>query len=171
MSAALTVLSLGIVVLVLARDWGHRKVTLLAVLRPLIGVVIIPFVAPGWSASGRGLVLEVGALAVGVGLGLLTFAFIRVSVDSAGQVWTDASYPYAIAWIVIAAIRLVLIYGTEHWFTMQVGTFLVDNHISVNAFADSIIFVTIAPVVVNRLAIGIRSRMLVSARRVTVTTP
>jgi hypothetical protein len=170
MSVALTVLSLAIVALVLARDWGHRKVTLFALLRPLIGVIIIPFVAPGWTASGHGLVLEIAALAVGIALGLLTFAFMKVSVDASGQEWTDAGYPYAAAWIVIAAIRLILIYGTEHWFTRQVGTFLVNNHISVNAFADSIIFLSIGPVVVNRLAILVRIRTLSSARRVTVPT-
>jgi hypothetical protein len=83
-------------------------------------------------------------------------------------VWTDAGYPYAAAWIVIAAVRLILIYGTEHWFTLAVGTFLVNNHISVDAFADSIIFVSIGPVVVNRLAILVRSRTIAPAQRVTV---
>jgi hypothetical protein len=44
---------------------------------------------------------------------------------------------------------------------------LVDNHISVAAFADSIMFLFLAPVVVNRLAILVRSRTLAPAQRVT----
>jgi len=87
MSTAMTFASLAIVVLILARDFGHRRVTLFAVLRPLIAAaIVIPFVAPGWNASGDGLLLEVGALLLGVAVGLLTFAFMRVSVDAAGQV-------------------------------------------------------------------------------------
>ncbi len=161
MSTAMTFASLAIVVLILARDFGHRRVTLFAVLRPLIAAaIVIPFVAPGWNASGDGLALEIGALLLGIAVGLLTFAFMRVSVDATGQVWTDAGYPYAVAWVVFTVARLIFVYGCEHWFTRELGTFLVGNHIAVDAFADAIIFVFLTPVVTNRIAIGIRSRMI-----------
>jgi hypothetical protein len=160
MSTVLTILSLAIVVLVLARDWGHRRVTLLALCRPLIAVVIIPFVAPGWSAAGNGLLLEAAALVLGIAVGLLTFAFMKVSVDASGQAWTDAGYPYAVAWVVFTAARLIFVYGCQHWFTRQLGMFLVNNHVPLTAFADSIMFAFLAPVITNRLAIGIRSRLV-----------
>lgn len=84
------------------------------------------------------------------------------------RAWTCASgYPYAAAWLIFTAARLLFVYGVEHWFTRSVGIFLVDNHISVDAFADSIMFLFLAPVVVNRLAILVRSRTLVPAQRVT----
>jgi hypothetical protein len=70
------------------------------------------------------------------------------------QAWTDTGLPYTVIWVALAAVRLTLIYGTEHWFTRAIGKFLVNNHISVNAFADSIIFVAIAPVIANRLTIS-----------------
>jgi hypothetical protein len=168
MSTVLTLISLATVALVLARDWGHRKVSLFALLRPLIAVIIVPFVAPGWDLSGPGLPLEIGGLVAGVALGLVTMAFMRVSVDAGGQAWTDTGLPYALLWVVLAALRLILIYGTEHWFTQAVGMFLVNNHISVDAFADSIIFLAIAPVVANRLAILIRVRVISAGRRTTV---
>jgi hypothetical protein len=168
MSTVLTLISLATVALVLARDWGHRKVSLFALLRPLIAVIIVPFVAPGWDLSGPGLPLEIGGLVAGVALGLVTMAFMRVSVDAGGQAWTDTGLPYALLWVVLAALRLILIYGTEHWFTQAVGMFLVNNHISVDAFADSIIFLAIAPVVANRLAILIRVRVISAGRRATV---
>jgi hypothetical protein len=167
MSTALTIASLAIVALVLARDWGHRRVTLFALCRPLIAAaVILPFVAPGWSASGHGLLLEIAALVLGIAVGLGTAAFMRVSMDVTGQAWTDAGYPYAAAWVAFTAARLLFVYGCEHWFTRGLGMFLVDNHIAVTAFADSIMFVFIAPVVTNRLAIGIRTRMLAGRGRV-----
>jgi hypothetical protein len=165
MSAVLTLVSLATVALVLARDWGHRKVSLFALLRPLIAVVIIPFVAPGWDLSGPGLPLEIGGLVAGVALGVITMAFMTVSVDDSGQAWTDTGLPYAALWVALAALRLILIYGTEHWFTQAVGTFLVNNHISVDAFADSIIFLAIGPVVANRLAILLRVRLISGSRR------
>jgi hypothetical protein len=162
-----TLISLAVVALVLARDWGHRRVTLFALLRPLVAVVIIPFVAPGWDLSGHGLPLEVGGLVAGVALGLLAVFFMKVSVDTSGQAWTDAGLPYAAIWIVIAAARLIIIYGSQHWFTQDLGMFLINNHISVNAFADSIIFLAIAPVVANRLAILIRVRKISAGQHAT----
>jgi hypothetical protein len=104
---------------------------------------------------------------VGVALGVVTMAFMTVSVDDSGQAWTDTGVPYAALWVVVAALRLILIYGTEHWFTQAVGTFLVNNHISVDAFADSIIFLAIGPVVANRLAILLRVRLISGSRRAT----
>ena len=160
MSSALTIVSLAIVALVIARDWGHRRVTLFALCRPLIAVIIVPFVAPGWSASGNGLLLEAAALVLGIAVGLGTSAFMKVSVDANGQAWTDAGYPYAAAWVVFTAVRLIFVYGCQHWFTRQLGMFLVDNHIALTAFADSIMFAFLAPVITNRLAIGIRSRVI-----------
>ena len=171
MSTILTFVSLAIVALVLARDWGHRKVTLFALLRPLVAVIIIPFVAPGWDLHGAGLPLEIGGLVAGVALGLLAVAFMKVSVDAEGQAWTDAGVPYAVIWIIIAAARLVVIYGSEHWFTQDLGMFLVSNHISVDAFADSVIFLAIAPVVANRLAILVRVRMAGARRRSAAAVP
>jgi hypothetical protein len=160
MSTPLTIISLAVVALLLARDWGHRRVTMLALLRPLIAIVIIPFFAPGWSGSGAGLALEAGGLVLGVAIGLLTFAFMRFSIDDHGQVWSDTGYTYVAIWIAFTAARLIFVYGTEHWFTRQIGSFLVSNHIAVDAFAYSIIFLFIAPILTNRLAILVRTRTL-----------
>jgi hypothetical protein len=88
-------------------------------------------------------------------------------VDASGQAWTDAGYPYATAWVVFTVARLIFVYGCQHWFTRQLGMFLVDNHIALTAFADSIMFAFIAPVVINRLAIGIRSRVIAGRNHAT----
>jgi len=161
MSTALTLLNLAIVAVLLARDWGHRRVTLLGLLRPLLlAAVIVPFVMPGWDLTGNGLILAVAAAVVGAVLGVITCLFMRVAVDAAGQTWTDAGLAYAVAWIVIAAARQAFIYGCQHWFTRNVGVFLVDNHISVDAFADSIMLLTLGTMVANRLTILVRSRRL-----------
>jgi hypothetical protein len=85
---------------------------------------------------------------------------MKVSVHASGQARTDAGYPHAAAWVVFTAARLIFGYGCEHWLTTDLGMFLGDHHIAVTAFADSIMFVFLAPVITNRLAIGIRSRLI-----------
>lgn len=160
MSTALTVLNIAIVVVLLARDWGHRRITLFGLLRPLIlAAVVVPFVMPGWDFTGRGLLLVVGAAVIGALLGILTCTFMRVSVDANGRGWTDAGIAYAVAWVVIAGARQLFIYGVQHWFTRDVGKFLVDNHISVNSFADAILLLTLGTMIANRLTILVRSRL------------
>ncbi|MFE9689630.1 hypothetical protein [Micromonospora sp. NPDC005806] len=160
MSTALTLANLAIVAVLLARDWGHRRVSLLALLRPLLlSAVVVPFVMPGWDLTGNGLLLELATVAAGALLGVLASSFMRVTVDATGRAWTDAGLAYVAVWIAIAASRQAFIYGCQHWFTRDLGAFLVGNRISVNAFADSIMLLTLTTVVANRLAILIRSRL------------
>ena len=73
--------------------------------------------------------------------------------------WTDAGVAYAVVWVVIAAARQVFIYGCQHWFTRDLGLFLIDNRISVNAFADSVMLLTLATMIANRLTILVRTRL------------
>lgn len=159
MSTALTLVSLAVVALVLVKDWGHRRVTVFALLRPLLAAaVVVPFVAPGWDASGGGLAMEIGSVVVGGLLGLLASAFAKVTVDADGQAWTDAGLGYAAVWVAITGLRQLFVYGCQHWYTRDLGRFLFSHHISVAAFADSIMFLALAPIVGNRLAILVRSR-------------
>jgi hypothetical protein len=160
MSSALTLVSIAMVAVVLLKDWGHRRVTLIALLRPLLlAAVIVPFVMPGWDLAGNGLLLELGAALAGIAVGLLACSFMKVTVDAGGQTWTDAGLAYAAVWVTFTAARQAFIYGCQHWFTRDLGMFLIHDHISVNAFADSIMLVSLAPVLANRLAILVRSRV------------
>ncbi|MGW5365307.1 hypothetical protein [Actinopolymorpha pittospori] len=166
MSTALTLLNLAIVAVLLVRDWGHRRVTLFGLLRPLLlAAVVVPFVSPGWDLTSNGLVLEVLAAVVGALLGVLSCLFMRVTVDTGGQRWTQAGVAYAVAWVAIAATRQVFIYGCQHWFTRDLGMFLIDNRISVNAFADSIMLLTLATMIANRLTILVRAHLAAAGPR------
>lgn len=159
MSSAVTILNIAIVVVLLWRDWGRRRVTTFGLLRPLVlFAVVVPFVAPGWDLSGGGLWLVSLAVVLGVILGALPTVFMRVTADPTGQGWSEAGYAYAVGWIVVSALRQLFIYGCQHWYTHALGVFLFDHHISVNAFADSIMFLTLATIVGNRATIFVRSR-------------
>ncbi|MEV5576443.1 hypothetical protein AB0L06_40985 [Spirillospora sp. NPDC052269] len=162
MSTALTLVNLAVVGLVLMRDFGHRRVPkIVTLLRPLVlFVLIVPFVMPGWDFTGNGLLLQLAAIVAGAGIGVLTCAFMKISRDDKGQEWSDAGVAYAVVWAVVVLLRQGLIYGSQHWFTHDLGVFLVDNRISVHAYAGTIMFLSVTTVFGNRLALLLRSRRL-----------
>jgi hypothetical protein len=168
--SAITIVNLVIFAAVLIKDWGHNRVTLFAVFRPLLlSVVIVPFFLPKFDSGGGGggLALEAASLAGGVAVGAFACAMLRVSVDEDGKGWYDAGYAYVAVWVLITVLRQLFVYGCQHWFTRDLGRFLVENRISPAAFGDSILFFTLSVVVATRLGILLRSR-LQAARMVSV---
>jgi hypothetical protein len=140
------ILNLAIVALVLVSDLGRRQVTVMRLLRPVIGsAIVIPFFIKGAATSGNGLLLEIAGLAAGAILGGLAGSAFRVEFDArAGRAVSYAGVPYLMIWLVITAARIYFTYGASHVFTDQLGTWLVTEHVSVGALTDSFIFVSIA---------------------------
>lgn|GEM_PF-1720638 len=98
---------------------------------------------------------------------------MRVEPDAdTGSMVTVAGAPYAAVWIVVAIARLMFTYESTHSisFGRALGTFLINNQISVTALADAIIFVGFAMMVANRAVLLIRSRR-VGTREVGASSP
>ncbi|HEX3795850.1 MAG TPA: hypothetical protein VHV57_15260 [Acidimicrobiales bacterium] len=155
------VLLVNILVLfaVLEADLGRRKVSTSRILRPvLLAAGIIPLFLSHPATSGNGEVLEIALTGLGVLLGIAaSFGLMKVACDSAsGRVVSTAGTPYAAFWIVVIGTRLLFTYGANHWYTTQLGHWLVTNSITVDALTDALIFMAVAMAITRsiRLAVG-----------------
>jgi hypothetical protein len=148
---------------VLASDLGPaRKIGPARLLRPVIAAaVIIPLFVDRPSANGSSVAVELAGVLAGLLGGLAAAALMSVyRSPETGKPVSRAAAPYAIFWTVVIAARAAFSYGAAHWFTAQIVSWAVTNHVSEASIVDGLIFMAIAMILVRTIGLGVRASRL-----------
>ncbi|NUR31789.1 MAG: hypothetical protein HOV83_39110 [Catenulispora sp.] len=158
MDAGIWIVNLIVLASVLGSDLGRRKVGPARLLRPAVAAaVIVPIYVKHPATSGAGLVLELAGAAFGLLLGLAAAALLPVRRDkSTGTVYTHAGLGYAALWTAVIGARVTFSYGASHWYTDQLGGWMADHRVTVDALTDTLIVMAIAMLLGRTGALAIK---------------
>jgi hypothetical protein len=149
-----------VLVAVLEADFGpHRKITKFRVLRPILTAgAIVPLFLERVTTHGTGLTVELAGAAAGVAVGLIALALMRVyrSGETGGPV-SAAGGGYALLWIAVVGARALFSYGSYHWFSPQLGHWMISSAVTAGAITDALIFMAIAMVLIRSTGLAVRA--------------
>jgi hypothetical protein len=153
------IINLAVLFAVLEADLGRRKISTFRIVRPLfLAAGIIPLFVKSVATSGNGEVLEIVLAGLGVLFGIAAASgLMKVTVDDRSQRPVSvAGAPYAAFWGFVIGARLLFTYGANHWYSTQLGHWMLTNGISVDALTDALIFMAVAMTIARtcRLAVG-----------------
>lgn len=155
MSASIWIINLVVLAAVLEADLGHRKITRMRLIRPLI---IAAFWISGVAGSGTGLWVELAGVGTGIVLGLAAAALMRVYAAGDGRPYSYAALPYALLWVVVVGARLWFAYAANHDIRVPVGTWMLAHRLTYSALVDAFIFLALAMVLTRTGSLAVRSR-------------
>lgn len=150
-----------LLVAVLTADLGRgRKIGRMRLLRPLvIAVAIIPLFLKAVVTSGNGFLLEIAATAAGVVLGAVALSLITVyHRPGTDRAVTRAGFPYAALWTIVIGARAAFTYGSDHWFSHSLSTWMTHHSVTDAAITDALIFMAVAMILTRTLGIAVRAR-------------
>jgi hypothetical protein len=146
---------------VLEADLGaHRKIGTFRIVRPLlIAALIIPLFLKAVVTSGNGLSLEIAGVSAGIVLGLIATRLMGVyrSPDTNKPV-SHAGFAYATLWAVVIGARAAFSYGSTHWFSHSLATWMTQHSVTSAAITDALIFMAVAMLLTRTIALAIRAR-------------
>jgi hypothetical protein len=148
---------------VLEADLGHeRKISRLRMLRPLgISAAIIPLYLKAVPTHGNGLSLVVGAGIAGVVLGLIATGLMGVSRSpSTDKPVSRTGLAYAALWTIVIGARAAFSYGSTHWFSHSLSTWMIQHSVTTAAITDGLIFMAVAMLLTRTIAIAIRAKLV-----------
>jgi hypothetical protein len=141
-------------------DLGHRSVSRRRLQRPLIiaGIAGSMYLT-ALATSGAGLALELAGAATGAVLGLIAARLMRVEHDAgSGDVFTRAGIGYALIWVATATVRLAFIYGSQHWFSSSLDSWMLVHHITADVLTNALVLEALAMTTARTVSLYVRSR-------------
>lgn len=160
--------SASILIIILATDLGHRRVTTFRMLRSLIAVaVVIAVFVHSIPTTGNDLAFQLTGLGAGVICGLVAGSMLRVYQAADGGTQTFGGIGYATIWVVLSAARVIFAYGTENWFPQEIVQFSIDYKLSgADVYANAFVFMALAMVLTRTTVLLAKRRRL--ARSISV---
>jgi hypothetical protein len=157
MTTAQYLLNLGLLAFVLWANLGTRGVSRGRFVLPLLLVLVagIAFLRDVPTA-GNDVGLEVAGVAVGVALGLVAAALVRVDRDRTGRLVMRAGAAYAVLWVVVIGGRVLFAYGADHWFPAAIARFSIDHRITgADAWTAAFVLMALSMVLARVAASGL----------------
>lgn len=148
---------------VLEADLGsHRKIGRVRILRPLLtAAAVVPLFLDTPATHGHGLALEIAGIAIGCLLGILANRLMTVyRSPHTGRPVSAAGAGYAALWVAVVGARSAFSFGSGHWFSQSLASWMVRNQISVDALTDTLIMMAIAMVLTRTIAVAARAASL-----------
>jgi hypothetical protein len=158
-----------VLVAVLEADVGpHRKIGRLRIIRPLLMAgAIVPLYLTALTTHGTGLTLEIAGAVAGLLLGLVATLLMKVyRSPQTGKPASKAGFGYAAVWTVVIGARAAFSYGSSHWFHAQLGTWMSNHDVSVDAITNTLILMAVAMVLTRTIGMAARARALSSVDEV-----
>jgi hypothetical protein len=139
------VFNLLILAITLESDLGVRKIRWFRVLRPAVSALVaVPFFFKGLDTSAWGLLLDAGALVLGLSLGFGACRLMTFRIDATDrQPRTRASWWYAIGWSAVAGVKILLTYAVTTWFPHDVGRFMAAHQLTPDSIRAAFIFLAL----------------------------
>ena len=157
------IVNIAVLFAVLEADLGRRKISTFRILRPLLlAAGIIPLFIAHPATAGNGEILEIVLAGLGALLGVVAASgLMKVSFDGASQrCVSTAGAAYGAFWVVIIGARLLFTYGANHWYSTQLGHWMVTNGISVDSLTDALIFMAVAMAITRTLRLAVARTQL-----------
>lgn len=157
-------INVTMIVITLLSDRGTRALGPGRVLRPLlIGTPIALYFAAHVVTAGTGLAVEVGGALFGLLVGLAAVATVRVGRDeTTGTVVTRAGVGYFAFWIGACALRFAFSFGAQHWYGVQLGTWLFDHGVALDditaVITNGIVFSVLGMLLGRAAGLTVRAR-------------
>jgi hypothetical protein len=157
------IINAAVLIAVLEADFGpHRKIGRFRLVRPLLMTgAIVPLYLTALTTHGTGMTLEIAGAMAGALIGLLATSLMTVYRSrKTGKAASRTGLGYAAVWTVVIGARAAFSYGSSHWFGPQLGSWMSNHDVSVNAITDTLILMAVAMVLTRTIAMAARVHAL-----------